>query len=643
MMLEGAVMKFELSDTPIRQASYRGTPSRQTSSTKRFVAWDTEGVTIDGVHRTVLVGNSDGAELSNPEGLSGLQLARFMLRNADKAAIHIIFAGSYDAVMMVKGFSENQRRRFCTSQVVKVRDVRFDFRKSKSLRMGDAYSSMVLYDVFTFFQCSFVKACQQFILGECVGDVWERIVAGKQMRSTFTIEQLPEITRYFRGELELLVKLATELRSRFHAANIYPSMWHGPGAVASYILKSHGMKAHLKRPTEELESAATQAYYGGRFEQFKIGVHGKAHGYDIRSAYPSHMRDLPSLSHGSWVASTELAPFGLYRVDCASSGLLGLLPWRAHDGSIFYPHAVRSSWYWGVELLAAQPHADYLHIHEGYQFVEHERLRPMQFVQGMYDERARRKAVGDGSQLALKLGLNSLYGKFAQSVGAKHDELGGWALPPWHQIEYAGYITAATRAQILSAAMQSPDHVIAIETDGIYTTKPLKLPESEKLGDWEHEAYDGIMYVQSGVYYKCLKGVWSLRTRGFEARSQDHDTWVEVMERLPAENVTMTHHHTRFVTDWRSEQFGEWVPMERSIAFNSITSKRVHIADKCSACKKGRKFSEGLHEMQVPEGALTHHVEPSKGYRMPWLPVDTAIQRQWDAWIIVEGERLVVE
>jgi hypothetical protein len=50
-----------------------------------------------------------------------------------------------------------------------------------------------------------------------------------------------------------------------------------------------------------LIALASAAYYGGRFEVTRIGaIGGPIFDYDINSAYPDVMRDLPCLEHGEW-------------------------------------------------------------------------------------------------------------------------------------------------------------------------------------------------------------------------------------------------------------------------------------------------------------------------------------------------------
>jgi hypothetical protein len=83
---------------------------------------------------------------------------------------------------------------------------------------------------------------------------------------------------------------------------------------------------------------------------------------------------------------------------------------------------------------------------------------------------------------ALKLILNSLYGKTAQSIGSE-GELAK-ATNPF----YAGAITAGTRARLIQAGLHGPHQVIFFATDGIMSIGPLEgleTVETKVLGEWE--------------------------------------------------------------------------------------------------------------------------------------------------------------
>ena len=51
---------------------------------------------------------------------------------------------------------------------------------------------------------------------------------------------------------------------------------------------------------------AYRSYYGGRFEILKRGFIGKGYLYDINSAYPYALTQIPDLSKGKWIKQKRI-------------------------------------------------------------------------------------------------------------------------------------------------------------------------------------------------------------------------------------------------------------------------------------------------------------------------------------------------
>jgi hypothetical protein len=118
---------------------------------------------------------------------------------------------------------------------------------------------------------------------------------------------------------------------------------------------------------------------------------------------------------------------------------------------------------------------------------------------------------------AIKLILNSLYGKTAQSIGEEGD------LPLSSNPFYAGAITAGTRARLINAALHDPLRVIFFATDGIVSLGPLRgleTVEGKVLGKWECSELDkhnAAVFVHPGLYsFYDHKGKPHTKTRGFK-------------------------------------------------------------------------------------------------------------------------------
>src|SRR5437660_9483876 len=101
-----------------------------------------------------------------------------------------------------------------------------------------------------------------------------------------------------------------------------------------------------------------------------------------------------------------------------------------------------------------------IYIHEAWEWIPASSTKPFSFIPDVYAYRQQLIQEGSGAEKALKLAINSLYGKTAQSVGYSTDRNRG--KPPYHNMVVAGMTTSKTRAKLMEAAMQKPDSVIML-------------------------------------------------------------------------------------------------------------------------------------------------------------------------------------
>jgi len=400
-----------------------------------------------------------------------------------------------------------------------------------------------LWDVWGFFQGTFIRAIEEW-LGKDYPDL-ALIVKMKALRGEFERCDAGEIARYNLAEVRALSKIMT----RLHTALKHPDVdlvltrWDGAGAVAASILMKHNIKQHLQ-DTQTLYPAVFEAgryaYAGGRIEMGEFGFEMRRISHaDIRSAYPAAMCELPSLANGVWQSggpgTQPPSGFTVVRLQWLFPARLKYYPlfWRSDKGSIVFPQA-GEGWYWFPEYQAALAFAEHyksngLTVLEWLHFEPDTDYKPFaEFVRPMYSRRAELKASAvaeDGAaQIVLKLGLNSLYGKLVQQLGAEIDEDGALVKrPPYFQIEFAGYITSATRAKLLLANLETLDSVISFATDGAFSKVQGTFDEGTDLGQWEHIWHDGMFAVQPGVYATITAGKTKSYTRGYSSEGAERE------------------------------------------------------------------------------------------------------------------------
>jgi len=287
----------------------------------------------------------------------------------------VIYSGRYDMTMMLKHMESKALERVLAGKSKWIGKNRLRYLKGKFADIRIGPDKARLYDVFSFFQCSFVKACVEY-LGD--DETLQEIARVKQLRDSFEYGD-ESVEDYWRLELEYLERLMNKLRELLAQIGIHPRGWYGPGVIADALYSQHKMKRWYGGIPDEVTDAAEHAYYGGRFEQFKLGVIDNVYEYDIRSAYPAAIAKLPDFSNCEWehiteefvpTTGTKLSRFGLYNVSWKrhSAQAPGPFPWREYGtGRIYYPMKGVESWYWGVEVLAYMNNRhpkDQLTVHE---------------------------------------------------------------------------------------------------------------------------------------------------------------------------------------------------------------------------------------------------------------------------------------
>lgn len=613
---------------------HKGTTVRN-ARTMQFVAWDGEGITYEGDSKQsfVLFGNSLGYRVQGVS-LTTDECLEVMLKSEidHPYAIHVGFAFSYDVEMILRDLPMRHLHVLRKRGAVKWHGYRIEYRSGKWFQItkqvnGKRYTCRI-WDVWSFFSTSFIRAVDEYL-----GEVPEKnlISAGKSARGTFTSEQITEfIVPYWQAELKLLVELMNTLRTRLYDAGLTIRQWHGPGAISTFAMRKNSVQKFMAECPEEVNDAAQFAYAGGRFELFKVGLaNQKVYSYDIRSAYPAAIATLPDLANGYWEYvenPTEIAQFGVYEIEFRNIELFSSKPmpyfYRDERSAVHFPNAV-NGWYWSPEVAMAKYLGRDVTVKRGWVF-HGDGSRPFAWVRDIYNTRAQWKEEGNPSQIALKLLLNSMYGKMAQRVGWERTG----SAPRWHQLEWAGYVTSATRAKLFRAMLEShsKNSLIGVETDGIFSLSPLSLDLGPGLGQWEATEYDDMLYLQSGFYFKKSNGNWSAKYRGFDKGSVTFDEALASLNRWKpwAKDESRFGHilgtTTRFTSmgmylrmpggeQWRNT----WVTSPRDLNVGS-DGKRVHRSFCCQSCASEVSPALAMHDLSVtiPGGGM------SIPHSLPW-------------------------
>jgi hypothetical protein len=397
---------------------------------------------------------------------------------------------------------------------------------------------MYINDTGPFFQQSFLAVVDPKGWNEpvCTPEEYATIVEGKadRGRPMDLDDQLlhrAATARYNTLENDVLARVLARLNQGFTTAGVQLNrrQWYGPGQAAQTWLN------RIEAPTAETVQdctpgwaldAARKTYFGGWFEIFAHGhVPGTSHEYDINSAYPHIIAQLPCLLHGSWDRDhpdTWTRPLIMARATVSGSHpYVGAMLHREKDGRVLRPNKT-TGWYWWHEIEAAENAGivDSYKIHETISYSGCDCTPPLRAeMEWLYQERLK-AGKNTPAGKAMKLVYNSAYGKFAQSVG----------MPKYGNAIYASLITSGTRTMILDAIGSHPSglqDLLMVATDGVYfaSEHPQLDPDPARLGAWDHQTKHNLTLFMPGVYWddttrqRLADGASpKLKSRGVSAR-----------------------------------------------------------------------------------------------------------------------------
>jgi len=698
---------------------------------KEVIVWDGEGMKLSGPDQPqhyVLFGCSAEPDnplvITEPNGrLTFEQIADYCLSVVEKHpnAVHFGYFFRYDQNMIIWSLPWPAKQVLYSSGscMVKIAGTKYYIRAvfGKYMRItrirragtDTADKSTILIEDFApFFASSFVKAYETLFPQPSDPQNWRVVVQGKRDRSVMMYADMEKVQRYWRAEIIALYELAFEFRRLMFDGGFMLTKWHGPGALADYIRRNYDLIRHEwggkeDNMTADIHEAVRGGYYGGHFEQYKVGfIRGPIYSYDRNSAYPYAFCEIPTLQEGGywrnlgaisaddWRGNRDLrTSFALFYVrwegtsndrNPLANTVIQPLPHRSTLGDISYPQ-ITEGWYWTPEVnvamkMAAQMTGVYCTILNGWQWVPTEEIYPWEeVIRGMYARRRKLQDNRNPTQMAFKLGPNSMYGKSAQKAGGKTKP------PQSHTLPIAGYITSSCRAAVMDLMhCCKPDTVISVETDGVFTTTapdelahPEWFPLSKELGDWTLKKYDNMVIIQNGVYLLQKDGVWEPpKSRGIPAEWVEPNNILDYLNKCTGQRWpplkfndpddpnskgretfiglgTAIARCTKRRSDnkWRTNPYRAsqlhctWVPQTKEVDTEGRNSKRSHYARWCRACQQGLSPAVAAHDLVIHSKVWDPGQRESRKYDLPWMkdyvPPVWQIMKEVDG-VIIEDE-----
>ncbi len=544
--------------------------------TRNIVSVDGEGSDVNGRHAYTLIAAGDDRGYSSylehdgtqrlrsatrqpNHGLRTREIFDFLLSlRRDRSDLFISFAFVYDTTKILTDLPIAALEQIALHERVVWCGYEIEHRARKYLRITDLSSRYIMqdgrygykrririWDTFAYYQKSFVSALRSSAHLFTDKDTLAFITDMKARRSNFVAESPEDIRRYCLNECEYLSVLFRDLLVQLDRLGFSLNDYSGPGHIATRYYQRIGLKQYMPKPDPYTicgmpRAIAERAYYGGRFETTIVGPVGDCHSYDLNSAYPAVAAGLPCLKHAYFERTREFVPgaWGFYKVGSRTSGNWAPFPYRTGkheiggigEGSIVYAHGgIR--WIGHEEVAVARKYfgADTIPVYDGWVLRRQCNHEPFADLRDLYEYRKSLKAAGDGAEKAIKLIINAVYGKLAQSVGwliagdtrVLDTDRRGYLPPPYQCYPWAAWITSGTRARVLEAALLGGESVVSIATDGIISREPVTgLTISKELGDWDYKTALNVWIGMPGIYAYDYEGDedGEFKTRGFSAK-----------------------------------------------------------------------------------------------------------------------------
>lgn len=614
-------------------------------------------------HKYVLLAAATEAGKSwwveNFDGLTSIQCLDFILALPQHNTKLFAYSFNYDLTMMLRDlpddvlfmlFRPELRQRQGAEAIKGPRPVRWNGYKlnlqGTKFTVAKNGRYKVIWDIWKFYQSKFVAALKDWKVGDAA--LLERMTAMKDQRGEFDKLDPQQVREYCIEECVCMAQLARKLTDAHKAAGLELRSFYGAGSTAAAMLKKMGIREKIKPAPKDMSRAVASAFFGGRFENSVIGeVHGTIYNYDISSAYPYHLCFLPCLLHGTWELTTNRnliesshvkaalvhyamppqvnnlylrTPVGAREANPRISDYWAPFPFRTTEGCICFPTSSGGGWVWRDEFIAGEAMFPNVHFVEAWIYRSECACVPFTDIPKYYLERL--KIGKEGPGIVIKLGMNSNYGKLAQSVGK--GIYNSWI--------WAGLITSNTRAQILEllALHKDPSNLLMIATDGIQTRERIERPKPKftgtdievvedktgkvnrkPLGGWEEDVIEqGVFYARPGIYFPMnptKEQIKKVRGRGvgkgvvLENHQLILDSWRNYGVHAPARVANVSRfcgakstvhrsgpavRHTYHRADGTQEgapgqqmpAYGQWITRSVEMSFDPMP-KRAHVRE----------------------------------------------------------------
>ena len=366
------------------------------------------------------------------------------------------------------------------------------------------------YDMYNFLDVSLNKASKKFLNDEKINIIdANKLNTDKQ----YWIDNKEDIIKYCIKDAELTKRLADYFwKIIYEKLNFYPKSPMSKGKLSEEYFGHTCKIPTINSLNAKVVETAYNSFYGGRFELLRRGYFENCYCYDIKSAYPSQIANLPNFNAGKFVKVDKLNPdayTGFYKCRVFSMEK-NISPFKQtlSYGRNIYPNGGFIQFLTKTEIDQYERlfENSAISIEYGYEWQPKNLIYPFKSeIERLYQWKDSEK--DEDIKFCVKIILNSLYGKFIQVSGDMNQT--GKLFNPL----YASLITSSCRAKLLNLAMQKPDTIISVSTDSVISTEPLNVPINPTMGDFQIDFNGQGVFIMSDVY-----NLWNEETQKVKSK-----------------------------------------------------------------------------------------------------------------------------
>lgn len=462
---------------------------------------------------------------------------------------------------LIKDFSIVQRGSDFICARSYIYDDKFNYiRPLNKHRKNKSYTRLDFSDTMNFTKFSLKKA------GEII-DVPKYEKPDCMGRRPNNKSEWDELIRYNVQDSKVCKLFADFLQESFYKLNC--QMSYTIASTSMDYFRRNGLKTKLWTPTKKDIAYLFKGYYGGRTEIINRGYNTELlNVYDFNSLYPSVMRDnlFPNPNTSRKINNPTIHTIkdfdGLCEARLESPDDLHIPYIPIRTDKLIFPKGHIKGYYTFYELRKALEYGYKIKsLNKGVLFMNNIDLFS-DTIDPLYERRQEYKREKSPMELPTKILMNSLYGKFAQSIFDKNEIIHESNLTKEQflsdSLEYIGntrfirvkkeykkipafinpiisiYVTAYARTKLYESIYPIQQDVFYMDTDSVFTTR--NLANSSKLGDLKKEYTAKEYYLVKPKFYavRTTDGAVKCKIKGMHGLNQDITTFEDILKKPQA-------------------------------------------------------------------------------------------------------------